>query len=185
MISLRASNDVGEGEPIYEQVRTKVPEEVPVPTLTPPIGLKAEVLTPFTVSLSWTDTTLSRNQYIGDRGYYTVRYTTFSSASSSSPRYKYVNATDVVCLIDNLKPATMYEFSVMAVKGRRESEWSLLASNTTKEARPSSPPRDVNVVPIMDEPSTVIFNWQPPKHANGKIKGMFSIFDLVIRICLH
>lgn len=52
----------------------------------------------------------------------------------------------------------------------------MLASNTTKEARPSSPPRDVTVVTIVDEPRTVIFNWQPPKQANGKVTGKLSTY---------
>ncbi|XP_045125604.1 neogenin-like isoform X4 [Portunus trituberculatus] len=171
VISLRAFNSVGDGQPVYEQVRTRPEEEEIAPTLETPVGVKAVVLTPFTVALQWTDTTLNRNQYISDTRYYTVRYTTFSSASSSSPRFRYINATDVTCLIDNLKPSTVYEFAVKTIKGKRESPWSLVASNTTLVARPSSPPRDVTVVTIPDEPSTVIFNWQPPKQNNGKITG--------------
>lgn len=62
VISLRAFNSVGDGQPVYEQVRTRPPEPPSAPTLTPPVGLKAEVLTPFTVALQWTDTTLNRNQ---------------------------------------------------------------------------------------------------------------------------
>nr|XP_045611215.1 neogenin-like isoform X3 [Procambarus clarkii] len=176
VISLRAFNNVGDGQPVYEQVRTRPTEEAVAATLTPPVGLKAVVLTSFTVALQWTDTTLNRNQYISDTRYYTVRYTTYSSASSSSPRYRYVNATDVTCLIDNLKPSTMYEFAVKTTKGRRESPWSLVVSNTTLVARPSSPPRDVTVVTIPDEPSTTIFNWQPPKQSNGKITGYLIFY---------
>ncbi|KAK4309382.1 hypothetical protein Pmani_018962 [Petrolisthes manimaculis] len=176
VISLRAFNNVGDGQPVYEQVRTKPRQESVPATLDTPIGLKAVVLTPFTVALQWTDTTLNRNQYISDTRYYIVRYTTFSSASSSSPRYRYINATDVTCLIDNLKPSTMYEFAVKTIKGRRESRWSLVASNTTLVARPSSPPRDVTVVTIPNEPSTTIFNWQPPKLSNGKIIGYYIFY---------
>lgn len=62
VISLRAFNNVGDGQPVYEQVRTKPREESVPATLTTPIGLKAVVLTPFTVALQWTDTTLNRNQ---------------------------------------------------------------------------------------------------------------------------
>ncbi|KAK7084454.1 putative aminophospholipid-translocase, partial [Halocaridina rubra] len=176
VISLRAFNNIGNGQPVYEQVRTRPPEETVAATLTPPVGLKAEVLTPTTVALQWTDTTLNRNQYISDTRYYTVRYTTFALASSSSPRYRYINATDVTCLIDNLKPSTVYEFAVKTIKGRRESKWSLVASNRTLEARPSSPPRDVTVVTIAGEPSTTIFNWQPPKQNNGKITGYLIFY---------
>lgn len=62
VISLRAFNNVGDGQPVYEQVRTKPEEEEVAPTLDPPVGVKAVVLTPFTVALQWTDTTLNRNQ---------------------------------------------------------------------------------------------------------------------------
>lgn len=62
VISLRAFNNVGDGQPVYEQVRTKPREESVPATLSTPIGLKAVVLTPFTVALQWTDTTLNRNQ---------------------------------------------------------------------------------------------------------------------------
>ena len=157
-------------------------------TLPSPIGLKAEVLTPYTVSVAWTDTALNRNQFISDFRYYVVRYTTYASASSSSPRYRYVNASDVTWVIDGLKPNTAYEFAVQTIKvrggmggeisfiyllnssrpdrsndsrmvntaillftspqGRRRSPWSMVASNTTMAARPSSPPRDVTVVPL-------------------------------------
>ncbi|KAB7501983.1 Neogenin [Armadillidium nasatum] len=176
VISVRAFNSKGSGQSIYEQVRTLSRKKEPQRSLSPPIGLNAEVLTPFTISLQWTDTTLNENQYIGDRGHYTVRYTTFASASSYSPKYKYKNVSDVTCLIDNLKPATMYEFSVKAVKGRRESDWSLVATKATSEARPSSPPRDVTVVTMTENPTIVVFNWQPPKQANGKITGYFIFY---------
>lgn len=62
MISLRAFNSVGDGQPVYEQVRTRPEEEEIAPTLETPVGVKAVVLTPFTVALQWTDTTLNRNQ---------------------------------------------------------------------------------------------------------------------------
>ncbi|CAL4059823.1 unnamed protein product, partial [Meganyctiphanes norvegica] len=176
VISLRAFNNIGDGKPVYEQVRTRPAQEKVEATLTPPIGLKAEVLTPFTVALQWTDTTLNLNQYISDTRFYRVRYTTFSSASSSSPRFRYLNATDVTALIDGLKPSTVYEFAVKTIKGRRESPWSLVASNTTLEARPASPPRDVTVVTLASEPTTTIFNWQPPKQANGKINGYLIFY---------
>ncbi|XP_050709380.1 neogenin-like [Eriocheir sinensis] len=95
VISLRAFNNVGDGQPVYQQVRTQPEEEVVAPTLDPAVGVKAVVLTPFTVVLQWADTMLSQNQYNS--------CTTFSSSSSS----RYVNATDVTCLIDSLKPSTV------------------------------------------------------------------------------
>lgn len=81
--------------------------------------LKSVIFLPNTCTeLPYLSITLGPFQYISDTRYYTVRYTTFSSASSSSPRYRYVNATDVTCLIDNLKPSTVYEFAVKTIKVR-------------------------------------------------------------------
>lgn len=62
MISVRANNDVGDGRPIYEHVRTTVdlPPEPATPLL-PPIGLKAIVLSSSSVVLYWTDSTLSQS----------------------------------------------------------------------------------------------------------------------------
>ncbi|XP_050709775.1 neogenin-like [Eriocheir sinensis] len=75
VISLRAFNNVGDGQPVYQQVRTQPEEEVVAPTLDPAVWVKAVVLTPFTVVLQWADTMLSQNQYNS--------CTTFSSSSSS------------------------------------------------------------------------------------------------------
>ena len=63
VISLRAYNQMGDGRPIYETVRTREESatESPMP-LIPPVGLKAVVLSSTTVVLYWTDTTLPRNQ---------------------------------------------------------------------------------------------------------------------------
>lgn len=107
VISLRAFNNVGDGQPVYQQVRTQPEEEeVVAPTLDPAVWVKAVVLTPFTVVLQWADTMLSQNQYNS--------CTTFSSSSSS----RYVNATDVTCLIDSLKPSTVCEFAVKTIRVR-------------------------------------------------------------------
>lgn len=68
VISLRAYNQMGDGRPIYETVRTRE-ESTPEPPspLIPPVGLKAIVLSSTTVVLYWTDTTLPRSQVnIGD-----------------------------------------------------------------------------------------------------------------------
>ena len=63
VISLRAYNQMGDGRPIYETVRTREESVTEAPTpLIPPVGLKAVVLSSTTVVLYWTDTTLPRNQ---------------------------------------------------------------------------------------------------------------------------
>lgn len=57
------------------------------------------------------------------------------------------------------------------LQGRRESRWSMVVSNTTMEDAPSSPPRDLTVVPVEGNPTVVNLNWQPPKQPNGQITG--------------
>ncbi|GFT51976.1 neogenin [Nephila pilipes] len=170
VISLRAFNEVGDGRPVYETVKTQV-EATPEPMtpMLPPVGLKAIVLSSSTVVLYWTDTTLSRNQVVTDSRYYTVRYTTYMY--SPTPKYKYFNSTDLNCMIDDLKPNTQYEFSVKVVKGRKESTWSMNVLNITQEAAPSSPPRDLTVVSSEDDSTQINLHWQPPKQPNGHVTG--------------
>lgn len=61
------------------------------------------------------------------------------------------------------------------LQGRRESRWSMVVSNTTMEDAPSSPPRDLTVVPVEGNPTVVNLNWQPPKQPNGQITGNLLI----------
>ncbi|KAG7210321.1 hypothetical protein KM043_011860 [Ampulex compressa] len=170
VISLRATNDVGEGQPAYANVRTAERSvlESSVP-LIPPVGLKSAVLSDTSVVIYWTDTTLSKTQFVTDNRYYVVRYT--SHHHSSSPRYKYQNSTDLNVMIHDLKPYTLYEFTVKLVKGRRESPWSMVVFNQTLEAQPSSSPRDLVIQGVEGHPTTVLLRWQPPKQANGPITG--------------
>lgn len=59
VISLRAFNDMGDGPQKYEYLRTRnePPPQAPK-VLIPPMGLKAEVLGPTSMRVSWIDTTL-------------------------------------------------------------------------------------------------------------------------------
>ncbi|XP_025990805.2 neogenin isoform X7 [Solenopsis invicta] len=176
VISLRATNNVGDGQPAYANVRTpeRFVSESAVP-LIPPVGLKAIVLSASTVVLYWTDTTLSKSQYITDSRYYVVRYTNYHH--SSSPRYKYYNATDLNCMIHDLKPNTQYEFTVKLVKGKRSSPWSMVVLNQTQEAAPSTAPRDLIIQTVEDRPTSVLLRWQPPKQPNGQITGYLIIYS--------
>lgn len=45
------------------------------------------------------------------------------------------NTTTLTYTVTNLKPNTLYEFSVMVTKGRRSSTWSMTAHGTTLETR--------------------------------------------------
>ncbi|XP_026671554.1 neogenin isoform X4 [Ceratina calcarata] len=175
VISLRATNDAGDGQPAYANVRTaeRSVSEFSVP-LIPPVGLKAAVLSDTTVVLYWTDTTLPKTQFVTDNRYYVVRYT--SHHHSSNPRYKYFNSTDLNCMINDLKPNTLYEFAVKLVKGKRESPWSMVVTNQTQEAVPSSAPRDLMIQSIEDRPTSVLLRWQPPKQPNGPITGYIIFY---------
>ncbi|XP_072749484.1 neogenin isoform X4 [Anoplolepis gracilipes] len=176
VISLRATNNVGDGQPAYANVRTpeRFVSESAVP-LIPPVGLKAIVLSATTVVLYWTDTTLSKSQYVTDNRYYMVRYTSYHH--SSSPRYKYYNATDLNCMIHDLKPNTQYEFTVKLVKGKRNSPWSMVVLNQTQEAAPSTAPRDLSIQTVEDRPTSVLLRWQAPKQPNGQITGYLIIYS--------
>ncbi|KAL1140726.1 hypothetical protein AAG570_000656, partial [Ranatra chinensis] len=171
VISVRAENAKGSGQPIYENVRTRdEPLPEPVTPLTPPVGLKATVLSPNTVVLFWTDTTLPLRQVVTDNRYYVVRYGQYHGHNGLlNPRYKYHNSSDLNYMIDDLRPFTQYEFTVKVVKGRRESAWSMVVMNTTMEDLPSSPPRDVTAINVENNPGVVSLSWQPPKQPNGHV----------------
>ncbi|KAG8195386.1 hypothetical protein JTE90_001400 [Oedothorax gibbosus] len=171
VISLRAFNQVGDGIPIYETVKTLIqaPAE-PLTPMLPPVGLKAIVLSSSTVVLYWTDSTLPRSQLVTDTRYYTVRYSPYAST-----KYRYFNSTDLNCMIDDLRPNTQYEFSVKVSKGSRESTWSMSVVNGTMEAAPSSAPRDLTVIPSEEDNTAVALSWQPPKQPNGQITG-YALF---------
>lgn len=177
VISLRAYNNIGDGRPIYETVRTKEKsfDLEPAVPLIPPVGLHAIVLSSSAVVLTWMDSTLPQNQLIPDSRYYVVRYTRVNQAAilnseeDEELRHSYRNATDLNLMIDDLRPATEYEFAVKVIRGRRESMWSLVVNNRTREAAPASAPRDIRIMPA--GPHSLHLSWKQPKFTNGHING--------------
>ncbi len=167
VISVRAFNQVGDGEPIYVNERTKSNSEedqfgsggsgssgTSGVQLPPPIGLRAVILSSTSAVLYWTDSSLSRTQLATDNRYYVVRYSPTSEPTSlgssslkklSSPP-KLVNTTQMNTILDDLRPGTQYEFSVKVVKNRLSSEWSLVAINTTFSLALLAPPQDITVL---------------------------------------
>ena len=138
--------------------------------LIPPVGLHAIVLSSSTVVLTWIDSTLPRNQLIPDTRYYIVRYTPVSeNDQEQTQRHYHRNATDLNLMIDDLRPATEYEFAVKVVRGRRQSLWSLVVNNRTREAAPASAPRDIFIRKA--GPNSLHLSWRPPKFTNGHING--------------
>jgi neogenin len=113
VLSLRARNLKGDGQPIYDTTRTRddLPIEAPTPLETP-LGLRAISLSATSIVIYWSDSTLKGSQHVTDNRFYVVRY-----SHSGSTKFKYHNTTDLNCMIGDLKPNTKYEFAVKTVKG--------------------------------------------------------------------
>ncbi|XP_045461534.1 neogenin isoform X4 [Harmonia axyridis] len=172
VISLRVSNQMGAGIPAYANVRTQdePPPEPPQP-LIPPIGLKAHVLSKDSVVLYWTDTTLGKKQIINDDNrYYVVKY-----AADKSLKSKFLNVSDLNVMISDLKPNTLYEFSVKLVRGRKESPWSMVVTNSTWDTPPSAAPRDLDVH-MTEDTQQVELSWQPPKMSGSRVTGYIIFY---------
>ncbi|XP_052754189.1 LOW QUALITY PROTEIN: neogenin-like [Galleria mellonella] len=195
VISLRAGNSLGLGPPVYATVRTRPAaaegdepdlgdgdgddpdgddedEEDEPPPLIPPVGLKAIMLSGTTAVLYWTDPTLAKGQTATDGRRYVVRW----AAAGGRPRY--FNASDLNCMLDDLRPYTTYEFAVKLIKGGRESPWSMLASNTSLEATPGGPPRELRIIPAAPAARAVDLAWQPPAKPNGRITGYVVMYAI-------
>ncbi|XP_060808751.1 neogenin [Amyelois transitella] len=192
VISLRAANALGPGPPVYATVRTKPPaaegddleeeedeeergeldeeDEEEAPPLIPPVGLKAIMLSGSTAVVYWTDPTLSKGQSATDGRRYVVRW-----AAAGGGRVKTFNATDLNCMIDDLKPYTTYEFAVKLIKGGRESPWSMLASNTSLEA-PPGPPREPRAAPAAPPARALDLSWAAPAKPNGRLTGYVVMY---------
>lgn len=168
VISLRARNAMGDGEPRYGYIQPR--DELAVDTgntvLAVPVGLRAVTMSSASIVVYWTDTTTSRNVLANSNRMYVVRYNPVDST-----RYKFFNTTDLNCMIDELKPNTQYEFAVKVTKGRRESAWSMSVLNTTLTASTTSPPRDLSVFPDPKNPQVVVVKWSPPRNTNAQING--------------
>ncbi|CAG7836151.1 unnamed protein product, partial [Allacma fusca] len=188
VISLRAYNNIGDGIPIYENVRTRETSDeededhgLSMAQLPPPVGLRAMVLSPTSVVLYWTDSSLPKTQVVSDKRYYVVRYLPTEALALSQKRssVKHVNTSELNTILDDLRPGTQYEFSVKVVKTRYSSEWSLVAYNTTFEATPHSPPQDLTLLAITGEDgkSSVVLNWQPPRMTkDDEMKGYMVFY---------
>jgi neogenin len=63
VISVRAYNQMGDGQPVYESVRTKQEQTLKISApLLPPVGLEAVVLSAQSVVVYWTDSQLAKTQ---------------------------------------------------------------------------------------------------------------------------
>lgn len=87
----------------------------------------------------------------------------------SSDEYLHKNSSARNVIISNLRPNTLYDFSVRLVIGTRNSDWSMTSSQMTMEASPA--PRDVGIKSDLNEPSNVIISWKAPNYS--LISGKF------------
>lgn len=168
VLSLRARNLAGDGEPAYYNIQTR--DEDPIESggfaLEVPVRLRAITMSATSIVVYWTDNAVIRAPHTSSSRFYTVRYNIVDNT-----RYKYYNTTEMNCMIDDLRPNTQYEFAVKAVKGRRESLWSMSEVNTTFSLSSVSPPRELSAQPDQMNPQNVILKWLPPRNNNGQISG--------------
>ena len=128
------------------------------------------------------DSSLPQNQLIPDARYYVIQYSPVTAAlkavenslgssedEENLGHYSYRNATDLNLMLDDLRPATEYEFAVKIVNGRRQSPWSLVVNNRTREDAPASSPRDVII--RQAGINSLHLSWRPPRFTNGQING--------------
>lgn len=178
VLALRARNQMGDGEPAYGYTIThdEEPTESGGTVLEVPVRLRAVTMSSSSIVVYWTDNSVARGPHTGGNRFYRVRYNPYDSK-----RYKYHNTTDTNCMIDDLRANTQYEFAVQAVKGRRESAWSMSEVNTTFPLSPVSPPRDLSIHPDLNRPHSVLLKWLPPRNNYGQITGyvVFYTTDLL------
>lgn len=172
VLSLRARNLVGDGEPQYGNIQTRDedPSESSVTVLEVPVRLRAITMSDTSIVVHWTDNSVGRNSQQSPNRYYRVRYNPVDSN-----RYRYFNTTDTNCMIGDLKPSTQYEFAVKAVKGKRSSAWSMSELNTTFAVASASPPRDLAAQPDPTNPQNIQLRWLPPRNIKGEISG-YNVF---------
>ncbi|KAG5899472.1 hypothetical protein JTB14_015324 [Gonioctena quinquepunctata] len=71
--------------------------------------------------------------------------------------------------VENLKPYTMYRLTVsVKVAPETYSQSSDIMINTTREAAPSTPPKNINISNITN--SSLTIEWDPPTECNGVLK---------------
>lgn len=181
IISIRAYNQMGVGQALYETVMTRKADGAKS-VIMPPIGVRPLVLSAHEINVTWVD--MSAKEDPTQKREYYLRYRplsqhqAISSSASGSKNTAYValnfkvqRSEQQYSLVGELRPHTRYEFAVLASDGQRNSTWSMMVWNVTHEAAPSSPPRDLTAIIDPDTPGQVLLTWQPPLEANGVITG--------------
>ena len=123
--------------------------------LFPPLNVQAVAISSQSIEVRWTDWHLKPEEQIPDDRIYTVRYNI-----ADNSKYKFKNASERNVIITDLKPNTLYDFSVRLVINRRESDWSMTTSQMTMETSPA--PSDINIISDPSSPNNVVISWVAP-----------------------
>eukprot|EP00057_Strongylocentrotus_purpuratus_P020920 XP_011675394.1 PREDICTED: neogenin isoform X3 [Strongylocentrotus purpuratus] len=184
VIKLRAFNKAGEGQPVFENVRTST-DGSSIPYigmgLPPSTGFEKTMQTPSeliatpessrAILLTWYDP----NPASLEEG--VIRYYSLVYSRNNGPTY-YANATQPQFLVTGLKPATMYDFQVMVTEGQKASKFSIITSAETMNADiinrhpyqvPDSAPQELTISDFTNTSSSLVVAWQPPLHPNGDV----------------
>ena len=172
ILSLKAKNNAGLGKEILKDVITKRKSALGEhENLFPPLNVQAVAISPQSIEVRWTDWHLKQGEAIPDDRHYEVQY---STNEMSSAEYLYKNSSERNLIISNLKPDTLYDFSVRLVIVTRKSDWSMTSSQMTMESSPA--PRDIKIKSDPEQPSNAIISWQAPNYSliSGKLKLNYS-----------
>ncbi|XP_071942739.1 uncharacterized protein [Antedon mediterranea] len=155
-----AFNSAGEGQPnfpldIFD--RTSIPGK--------PVNIETTALSKSSVFVQWSAPVEAHGRifyYMVDRKKTTQNEEWITEA---------VDGSEYSFLVDDLDPYTFYEFRVQANNSAGLGAWSESSQVRTREAEPSSFPRDIKLVTMNDKPTKLLLTWRPPYtfHSRGKI----------------
>lgn len=132
ILSLKAKNNIGTGKEILKDVVTKRKSALEEnDKLFPPLNVQAVAISPHSVEVRWTDWHLKQDETIPDDRFYTIRY---NVADVSLEKHQYLNSNERSVIVSNLKPNTLYDFSIKLAIGSRKSDWSMTTSQMTMES---------------------------------------------------
>ncbi|XP_005097718.2 neogenin [Aplysia californica] len=174
VISVRAQNHMGAGQALYETVITRIPDGDEFKPIFPPVGLRAIVQSAHAINVTWMDMAMKQETAQTEEREYFLRYRQLNHMSSPATphnRFQTLRTKYSYLVVDTLLPFTKYEFAVLASNTKQNSTWSMMVWNITREAVPSTPPEDLNVIIHPGSPGQVTLNWQPPTQANGIVTG--------------
>ncbi|CAM1302082.1 Uncharacterised protein at_DN2489 [Pycnogonum litorale] len=170
-----AFNNHGDGPETVRNIRTPSSDDsnsssIVEQIVEPPTHLEALPMSKSSIKLTWQPPTMNVPTTIG---YYTVSYYVVKSASEPvEPRFLRSTTNEVT--ITDLKPFTLYEFSVQSHNENNiHSPYSRKVQCFTKQDVPS-PPTDISWKPI--NASAVKVRWRPPEHPNGIVIAYYVLY---------